>query len=374
LKTKKLLVDAHTFDEKHQGIRTFIKGIYNVLDVNPNQVEIYLVANNIENLKHEFRHQRNFKYIQLKSTNKYFRLAYELPQLIKKHNIDYAHFNYYLPLFLNKKCRYIVTIHDVLFIDFPQFFPLKYRLINTFLFKRSARKAEILTTVSNYSAERIKTNFKVNKDIAVLPNAIDDKYKLSYSKEDSRIFIQNSYQIDDFIVYVSRIEPRKNHSILIEAYRDLRLWEEGISLVLIGGESFEDLKLRQLIVAVNLESKGQIHQMDNISNDELIAFYNAARMAVFPSICEGFGIPPIESAVLKTPTICSHSTAMEDFYFFEDRLIDATSLESLKLKMREVLKTGNHDFEEKISEIVKNKYRWQHTANILKNLIIDDAK
>lgn len=374
MKTKKLLVDAHTFDEKHQGIRTFIKGIYNVLDVNPNQVEIYLVANNIENLKHEFRHQRNFKYIQLKSTNKYFRLAYELPQLIKKHNIDYAHFNYYLPLFLNKKCRYIVTIHDVLFIDFPQFFPLKYRLINTFLFKRSARKAEILTTVSNYSAERIKTNFKVNKDIAVLPNAIDDKYKLSYSKEDSRIFIQNSYQIDDFIVYVSRIEPRKNHSILIEAYRDLRLWEEGISLVLIGGESFEDLKLRQLIVAVNLESKGQIHQMDNISNDELIAFYNAARMAVFPSICEGFGIPPIESAVLKTPTICSHSTAMEDFYFFEDRLIDATSLESLKLKMREVLKTGNHDFEEKISEIVKNKYRWQHTANILKNLIIDDAK
>ena len=138
---KTLFVDAHTFDESHQGIRTFIKGVYEEIDVHSSELHIYLAANNIDNLKKEFRDQPNFKYIKLKSKNKYIRLAYEIPKIIKCNTFDYAHFNYYLPLFLNKKCKYIVTIHDVLFIDFPQYFPLKYRLINTILFKRLLKKS-----------------------------------------------------------------------------------------------------------------------------------------------------------------------------------------------------------------------------------------
>jgi glycosyltransferase involved in cell wall biosynthesis len=374
LNPKKLLVDAHIFDENHQGIRTFLKGIYNVLDINPLDIQVYLAANNIKKLKQEFKHQSDFKYIQLKSKNKYVRLAFELPRLIKNYKIDFAHFNYYLPLFLSKKCRYIVTIHDVLFIDFPQYFPIKYRLLNTFLFKRSAIKAEILTTVSKYSAGRIRSNFNIDgKSITVLPNAIDEIYKQDYNKAEDRELIKNKYQIENFIIYVSRIEPRKNHSKLIQAYRELRLWEQGLSLVLIGKESFIDLELKQLIAKVNQDSNGKLYQFDNITNSKLIAFYNAAQLAVFPSLCEGFGIPPIESAVLKTPTICSNSTAMKDFDFFEDNLIDATSKESIKLKIVEALDmTNNNEFIYKVSEIIRNKYCWQHTANILKELIIND--
>ena len=131
----KLLVDAHTFDENHQGIRTFLKGIYGTDAVNSsNNLMIYLASHNIDNLKKEFKDQSNFKFIKLKFRNKYIRLLYELPKIIAEHSFDYIHFNYYLPFFLNRKCKYIVTIHDVLFIDFPKYFPVKYRLINSFLF------------------------------------------------------------------------------------------------------------------------------------------------------------------------------------------------------------------------------------------------
>lgn len=374
---KSLLVDAHTFDENHQGIRTFIKGIYESIKIDPSKLLVYLVANNIENLKNEFKDQPHFKYLQLNSKNKYRRLVYEVPKLIKEHQIDYAHFNYYLPLFLNKKCQYIVTIHDVLFIDFPQYFPLKYRLINTYLFKRSALKAQFLTTVSNYSAQRIKHHFKISsKPIYVLPNAINKKYIKEHNKQKDKKYIKEVYNINRFIIYVSRIEPRKNHLKLIQTYRELELWKKDISLVLIGKESFQDNKLQGLINEVNEESNGRLFRLDDVSNTDLIKFYNAAKLAVFPSLCEGFGIPPIESAVLKTPTICSNSTAMKDFTFFEDRLFDANSKETLKSMILRELKSSNSEEEierlDKIAKTIINIYSWNKTANTLKGLIINN--
>jgi len=377
LNTKSLLIDAHTFDEDHQGIRTFIKGIYSAIKVDPSILKIYLVANNIDNLKQEFKHQTNFNYIKLESRNKYIRLIYEIPKIINQYQIDFAHFNYYLPLFLNKHCKYIVTIHDVLFIDFPEYFPLKYRLKNTYLFRRSALKAHILTTVSKYSVERIKINFKIHeKPITILPNAISETFKQEHNKRIDRAFIKKEFNIDNFIVYVSRIEPRKNHLNLVRAFQDLQLWEQGVSLVLIGKESFKDNELTELIKKVNQVSNGKVLTLDNVANDELIKFYNAAQLAVFPSLCEGFGIPPIESAVLKTPTICSNATAMKDFVFFEDYLFDASSKEALKSKILDALENQNNNFEEErlqtISEIVKSKYNWTKTADILKNLILND--
>ncbi len=345
--------------------------------MDPSKLQIYLVANDIDNLKQEFKHQTNFNYIKLQSRNRYIRLIYEIPKIIKQNQIDFAHFNYYLPLFLNKQCKYIVTIHDVLFIDFPEYFPLIYRIKNTYLFKRSALKANILTTVSEYSAERIKRNFKVHeKPVIVLPNAISETFKLEYDKSEDRTDIKKEYNIDNFIVYVSRIEPRKNHLKLVRAYQESQLWLQGISLVLIGKESFKDHELTETIREINQVSNGKLISLDNVSNSELIKFYNASRLAVFPSLCEGFGIPPIESAVLKTPTLCSDATAMKDFTFFEDYLFDASSKELIKSKILEALDVQKNNFEierlQTISEIVKNKYSWSKAANILKNLILND--
>ncbi|WP_411893951.1 glycosyltransferase family 4 protein [Winogradskyella sp. A2] len=371
----RLLVDAHTFDENHQGIRTFLKGIYSTVTINnSNNLEIYLAANNIDNLKKEFKDQSNFKFIKLKYRNKYIRLLYELPKIITMYRFDYIHFNYYLPFFLNKKCKYIVTIHDVLFIDFPRYFPIKYRIINSFLFKRSAQKADILTTVSKYSADRIKKNFNLgNKKITVLPNAIGDNFKALRNKSDDKDYIKEKYGIDEFIIYVSRIEPRKNHFRLIKAYQKLKLWQNNICLVLIGKKSFKDDRLDHLIEKVNFESKGSVLEFNNVSNEDLVVFYNAAKLAVFPSLCEGFGIPPIESGALQTPTICSNSSAMKDFSFFEDNLFDARNEETIKTKIKESINKEHAPvFLKKISDEIRKKYNWENTANGLINLVLND--
>lgn len=372
MNTKKLLVDAHTFDENHQGIRTFMKGIYSAIEIQPEQLEVILVANNIENLKQEFKNQKHFKFVKLNHTNKYVRLAYEIPKVIKNLDVDFAHFNYFLPLFLSKKCKYIVTIHDVLFIDYPNFFPLKYQLVNSFLYKRSARKADILTTVSEYSKETIRKNFQISdkKPITILPNAASDLYWQSYDKELDKQYIKKHYNINKFIVFVSRIEPRKNHLILVQAYQELELWKQDFHLVFIGKETFKNEELDRKIKETNVMSNGMVINLEDVDNDSLIRFYNAADLSVFPSLCEGFGIPPIESAILKTPTLCSDATAMSDFDFFKNYLFDPSSLEVLKSKIQMVLKSDNKENLESISETIKTRYNWKNSANNLKKLIL----
>lgn len=375
-KIKRLLVDAHTFDETHQGIRTFLKGIYSSINVEKDELEVYLAANNIDNLKSEFKNQPFFNYIKLESKNKYKRLAFELPKLIREHKIDYAHFNYFLPLFLNKKCKYIVTIHDVLFIDYSNFFPFKYRVINTLLYKRSARKAEFLTTVSEYSANQIKKHFNIkNKSITILNNAISEDFKGAHSKADDREYIKTKFNIDRFVLYVSRIEKRKNHLALVKAYEASQECKNDISLVFIGKESFNDPDLDEAINKVNELPNKKVIRLSNINNKDLVKFYNAAQLSVFPSICEGFGIPPIESGVLKTPTICSNATAMGDFTFFEENLFDASSKEKILAKMETILKqinsnTISEEYLNQVSNTIKHKYNWSKTALKLKNLIV----
>ena len=150
----RLLIDAHVFDGEFQGSRTFIEHIYSNLIRNySDQFEFFLVAQNTQILKETFGKNENVHFVKLASHNRYNRLLFEYPKIIKNYQIDYAHFQYVAPPI--KVCKHIVTTHDVLFERFPEYFPFSYRLSKHYLFSYSARKADILTTVSKYSKDEI---------------------------------------------------------------------------------------------------------------------------------------------------------------------------------------------------------------------------
>ena len=361
MKKIKLLVDAHVFDAGFQGTTCFIEGLYNEL-VKEEVLEIYLAAHNIEKLKEHFSDGR-FHFIQLKTTNRYRRLLLEFPSVIKKHKIDYAHFQYIVPPV--KSCCYIVTIHDLLFRDFPDEFPSAYRFQKDLFFKRAARKADILTTVSNYSAQSLEYHYGIPKEQVILtPNAVPAMFFEDHDKLNSQSFIRSEYGIENFLLYVARIEPRKNHDLLIRAFRDLNL--NDLQLVLIGQRSISSPGLHLLLKELPGEVKARIRWFEKIPQHHLLHFYNAARLFVFPSKAEGFGIPPLEAAVLKTPVLCSGVTAMQDFDFFEDDLFDPLDEAGFKNKLRSKLAnppTG--DRLSKISRAICKKYNWEFAAGEL---------
>jgi glycosyltransferase involved in cell wall biosynthesis len=362
----RLFLDAHTFDNEFQGSRTFIKYLYNVLVTNYD-FEFYFAAHDIENLKETFGLHTNIHYIKYKFRSSSMRLAFELPFLLKRYKIDYAHFQYIVPPI--KFCKYIVTTHDVLFHDFPDEFSWRYRLSKHLLFKISAKRADILTTVSEFSKRSISKWLKIDLDkIHVIPNAVDDTFFLQHDKGDSKLLILKKYKISNFCLIVSRIEPRKNQAAIIRAFKKLDLFRAGHSLVLIGSKSIHDSKLEKEISSLSEEESGKLYQLQGVSEDELLLFFNAADLSIYPSKAEGFGIPPLESGALKTPTLCSNVSAMADFVFFGKDLFNPFDESEIEEKIINSLNFADKGRLNEISTQIKQKYSWNNSGKLFYDL------
>lgn len=359
MKYMKLLVDAHVFDGKYQGTRTYLQGIYSYMTKNKD-IDFYFASKNIVNIQRIFGEAENIHYIQLKSSNKIFRLAFEFPKIIKKYKIDYAHFQYISPII--KCCKEIVTIHDIIFIDFPQYFPLSYRIKNSLLFRRAANRADILLTVSNYSKEAITEHFGINNEkIYITPNAV-----LSLENEQELPDIKKKYNIEKYILSVSRIEPRKNHQLLLRAYVELELYRQDIKLVLVGALDLKNKEFNDFYKKLGDEIKSNILIMQ-VPYQELVSLYKNALLFVFPSFAEGFGIPPIEAITFGCETLCSDQTAMKEFDFMGDNFFSPYSLEELKKKI--ILHLNKKNTENQLLRI-NEKYNWEKISDNFYNLLI----
>ncbi len=182
-------MDCHVFDGSFQGTTTYLKGIYSEF-ISDKGFHFFLVSNDKDELKNVFGRHKNVTYLEFKFKNKYLRLLYDIPSIIKKNNIDFAHFQYIVPPI--KLCRYIVTVHDIIFIDYPQYFPLSYRIKNKFLFKWSALSSDIVLTVSEFSKSQINKHFDI-KDVTVTHNAVDPVFFEHYDKISIKKQINNKY-------------------------------------------------------------------------------------------------------------------------------------------------------------------------------------
>lgn len=352
-----LFIDCHIFDDGYQGTRTYLEGIYQEAISQAPSINFYLAAIDIENLKKIFGEQPNVYYLKYKCKNKFLRLGWDIPGLIRKYKIDYAHFQYITPLF--KCCKEIVTIHDVLFLDFPRYFPFVYRIKNKLLFKAAAKRADLLLTVSEYSREAINRHFHIAKErIFITFNAIPEQPGDEQKEDDS---ILSKYNLKNYLLYVSRFEPRKNHLLLLKAFVELELFAKGYRLVLVGRKDIGCREYEAYYQMLGPEIKKCILYL-SVDNRELQALYRHCKLFIFPSLAEGFGIPPLEAVVYGANTLCSNVTAMSEFGFFEDKLFNPYDLAELKKKILHFIE--NNDFQriDKEKQIILQKYNWKIIA------------
>lgn len=356
-----MLVDCHVFDGKGQGTTTYLKGIYSEL-VQDENILFYLISFNPDILKSIFGHRENVIYLKYPSKNKFKRLLFDIPSIIKKHAIDFAHFQYISPPI--KTCKYIVTIHDVLFLDYPKFFPLAYRIKNKILFYFSAKKADYVLTVSDYSKERIKYHFNI-QDVQVSPNAVDSAYFETYNKKEIQKIVFEKYSIKNYFLFVSRREPRKNHLNLLKSFV-INGYFKKYQLVFIGTKDIQDPAFEKYFYDLSTEIKATVVFLEKVTFEELLYLTRAASISVYPSFAEGFGIPPLESIAANIPTICSNKTAMSEFDFLKYYLFDPNSIDDISLKIDFAL--SRFSVEEEIIAQVKSKYSWIISAKVLSNI------
>lgn len=360
-----VLVDAHIFDQSFQGTATYLKGVYNSLVKNDN-FQITICANNIENIKTHFADER-FNFIKLRSKSKIKRLVIEIPKIIKLGDFDFAHFQYIAPPI--KHCKFIITIHDLLFLDFKDSFPLSYRIKNRILFYYSSVRSDLLLTVSEYSRERISKHFGLNRNrIFVTPNAVDDKNPIH------KVDIKEKYQLSKYILFVSRFEPRKNHIGLLRAFIQLKLYEKEYQLVFVGSkdEAIESKAFEFLKKQIPDSIQEHVKFFEKIPSQDLDYLYQEAECFIYPSKAEGFGIPPLEAAILETKVLCSNTTSMSDFDFLAYSF-DPRDQDEFNHKLNDILDDKNYPSKQ-IRKAILDKYNWDIIATDFAELLLKNPQ
>jgi glycosyltransferase involved in cell wall biosynthesis len=299
------------------------------------------------------------------------RMFYDIPSMIKKYGFDYAHFQYLSPRQINN-CKYIVTLHDLMYLERPQDFSTLYTQTRRIFFRRSFMKAFLKTTVSEHSKKTISKYFGTpGSDIHVIPNAANHSFKKHFSsRETASRRIMEKYGLEDFILYVSRIEPRKNHILLLKKYLQLELYKKNIPLVFIGSRSINVPDLDNMLRSLTDEQRKYVHLFSNIPQEDLYDFYGSCRLFVYPSKGEGFGIPPLEAAFCGAPVLCSNVTAMQDFYFFQPYAFYPDDEKEFEEKLIDMINNPvPEDFLKKVSLSVREKYCWLKSAAAFCNIL-----
>lgn len=370
----RLLVDGRVMTGEGQGSATYLKGLYNGLQERYGEsYELFFAGYDFAAMKAAFPFIKKEQFIPLTTESRLKLLFFEFPRIIEEYQIQFAHFQYVTPFI--KNCKFIVTTHDVLFNDFKADFPLLYRLKRNFLFKQSLQKSEVCLTVSRYSQERIAEHYDLLKEsIKITPNAVRAAFFEKYDAEAVQERIEQQFGAKNYLLYLSRIEPRKNHQMVMDAYRKLELHQENIQLVFVGSDTLKSKKETDQINKMKQDFPAHFHWLSGLTDEEVLDIYRGARLFVYPSKAEGFGIPPIEAAAAGIPTICSNATAMQDFDFFGNNCFSPENLEELTMKIRNELDRPMKNWKRSdIQESIQQKYNWTTSANVLHEWVVQES-
>jgi len=354
----KIGIDLTALADNFSGIERFTMNIAYQLIINfPKDKFVLIFKNQIFKLFKEFKEKENIEIIVLKGKNKLFFSQLVLPAHLYKIKVDYWLFMAFPTPFLFWGKKTITAIHDVGCWDQPKAMTFSSRYFFRILFRKCAVCDEKIITVSEFSKGRIQKKLKIKKErIKVLYNGLSpDMYQ--YKKEKKELLaVKNKYSLpSQYILCLSTLEPRKNMRLLIKAYSDL--WKEKklkADLVLAGRKGW---KIDNLLNSLDDEILEHIHLTGFIEDEDLPTVYHCADVFVFPSIYEGFGIPPLEALAVNTPVISSNSTSLPEVLGEAAIYFENNNLEDLKCKL-----LGFYSGKYSAAGELPRKYDWKESA------------
>jgi glycosyltransferase involved in cell wall biosynthesis len=279
----------------------------------------------------------NFRAVVESSPAYSIREQLSVPLDLRREGIDLFHAPHYVlpPL---TPCKSIVTIHDCIHLRFPQYLPNKlgYAYARASLWVATHRSSRVLT-VSEASKRDILRYFSVpSSKIDVIYNSIDERFtQMPDPEEIARV--RERYQLNDpFVLYAGNIKPHKNLERLIEAFHMLRRGGmENVKLLIIGDEISKYATLRRAVHKHKLHK--HVRFFGFVPDQTLAILYRLARVFVFPSLYEGFGLPPLEAMASGTPVITSNVSSLPEVVGDAALLIDPYEPEAIADAMRRVL-------------------------------------
>jgi glycosyltransferase involved in cell wall biosynthesis len=318
------------------GIGTYIRNLLRQLARIDHDTEYVLLTGEAD-LRMAASLGANFRTVLEPSPNYSLREQVHVPWVVRRERPDVYHAPHYvLPIAVPS--RSVVTIHDCIHLMFPQYLPNRaaYAYARTAMWS-AVRRSERILTVSEASKRDILHFFNVRPDkIVVVPNAIDEQFSVTPSEEQVAR-VRERYQLNHrFVLYVGNIKPHKNLVRLIEAFSALRTGElEDVKLLIIGDEISKLPSLRRAVHHHKLHK--HVRFLGYLSDETLGILYRLAAVFVFPSLYEGFGLPPLEAMACGTPVVTSNLSSLPEVTGGAAELVDPYDVGSIVSGIQRVL-------------------------------------
>lgn len=293
----------------HQaGIGQYILNLTEALALGSDGDEFFLFQSRKDRTRFVSRTNLKLRRLWTPSHHRFERLA--LAVEFFPHHLDLLHSPDFIP---PQGLRFpsVITIHDLAFLLYPRI-----------LTDDSARYYGQMDSAWRDANHVIVPSLSTKRDTVRLLGVPEEKITVIYEaanrvfypldRAEAREHVQRKYGLErDFILFVGTIEPRKNITTLLQAYRKLLdAYKLDVSLVIAGGRGWLSNEVYELANELRLAEK--VRFLGGVSSEELAFLYNAARVFAFPSQYEGFGLPPLEAMACRTPVIVSNNSSLPE--------------------------------------------------------------
>ena len=287
----------------------------------------------------------NFQWLEYESAPETFRTHLHLPWLLRRRGVDLLHMPwFYAPALV--PCRLVITVHDLSDVFMPP--AASSPLVQAgrmFLARRALGRASRILAVSHSSKRELVRSFSIPEErIEVIYNALDERFLREPLPADADRILERHAVNYPYLLYAGNIKPQKNLARLIEAFAvvkaELRGYPEyaQLKLLVIGDELTKHHDLRRAVVRSRMRE--DVRFLGFVPHPVLRVFYARACAFVFPSLYEGFGLPPLEAMAHGTPVVTSNVSSLPEVFSQAALLVNPENVFDIARGIRQVLTEG----------------------------------
>ncbi len=340
---------------------------------NPDEIILFFNSPEFEN----YKCSKNTKKVLVNS--KHYSLSEQTSFFIKlwKEKLDIMHFPHFnVPILYAQP--FTVTIHDLTLSLFPGQKMTKWyhRLAYNWTIKNAVKRSERIVAVSENTKIDIVEHLKISpKKIQTIYNGISPDFKLIHDAKILQPTLKKYKITKPFLLYTGVWRGHKNLVRLIKAFKIVKDQENiDLQLVMTGKPDPHYPEVLKEIEKLGLEN--EVIRVGFVSEKELVHLFNAALFYVFPSLYEGFGLPPLESMACGSPVVCSESSCLPEICGEDNAIFfDPENVEELAQKITDLYKDPKLQ-----SELVANgiahakKFAWEKSCKETYELILKSSK
>lgn len=356
-------IDAHMIGARETGNETYV---LNLLQHLPQEsfaqpFKYKAIVLNRSDVPAQIDFNEHLDFVQVGPPASLVRIPVSMPILVAREKLDLLHVTYVAPPIC--PCPTVVSVHDIAFKRYPEFFPAHVRLVLSLLVPLSMRRAAQIITISESAKNEIVAHYGIPEEkitvtyLAAAPHFAIDDDRSRWAQVKERYGVEG-----DFILAVGNLQPRKNIRRLIQAYAQLPTYlQSRYRLVIVGQALWLHSDVYQTSVENNLQDR--VVFTGYVPEPDLVLLYNAATLFVYPSLYEGFGLPVLESMACGTPVITSNCSSLPEVAGQAAILIDPTKTTEISEAMASVI--ADPDLAQSLSEQGLERaqiFSWQQTA------------